>query len=52
MIRLDETLYADDSDMRHILHRLTSASTDEKLRRDMEVEDEFSRSSRSMTRPS
>lgn len=41
MIRLDETLYADDSDMRHILHRLTSASTDEKLRRDMEVEDEF-----------
>ena len=41
MIRLDETLYADDSDMRHILHRLTSASTNEKLRRDMEVEDEF-----------
>lgn len=41
MISLDERLYADDSDMRHIIHRLTSASTDEKLRRDMEVEDEF-----------
>ena len=39
IMRIDESLYADDADMLYILHRLTSAAADAKLRQDMNVED-------------
>ena len=41
IMRIDESLYADDADMLYILHRLTSAAADAKLRQDMSVEDEY-----------
>lgn len=41
LICLDEAQYAEDGELQHILHRLTAASADVKVRRDMEVEDEF-----------
>lgn len=41
LICLDEAQYAGDGELQHILHRLTAASADVKVRRDMEVEDEF-----------
>lgn len=41
IMRIDESLYADDADMLYILHRLTSAAADAKLRQDMNVEDEY-----------
>ena len=41
IMQIDESLYADDADMLYILHRLTSAAADAKLRQDMNVEDEY-----------
>jgi len=41
VLRLDEKVYACDSDMEHILHRLTMAAADAEMRHDMNVEDEY-----------
>lgn len=41
LICLDEAQYESDGELQHILHRLTAASADVKVRRDMEVEDEI-----------
>lgn len=41
VLRLDEQIYASDSDMEHILHRLTMAAADADMRHDMNVEDEY-----------
>ena len=40
-ITVDETLYDGNEDMMYILHRLREASSDTKLRHDMNVEDEY-----------
>jgi len=41
VLRLDERAYSDDSDMEHILHRLTMAAADAEMRHRMDVEDEY-----------
>lgn len=40
-ITVDESLYQDNEDMMYILHRLLEASSNAKLRHDMNVEDEY-----------
>ena len=41
VLNINEDCYADDSEMKHILHRLLTAASDAKLRQDMNVEDEY-----------
>jgi len=41
VLRLDERAYSNDSDMEHILHRLTMAAADAEMRHRMDVEDEY-----------
>ena len=41
VLKINEDCYADDSEMKHILHRLLTAASDAKLRQDMNVEDEY-----------
>ena len=41
VLNIDETPYADDADMMHIIHRLTAAAADSEMRQDMNVEDEY-----------
>jgi len=41
VLRLDDTLYGEDADMQHILHRLLMAATDADMRMEMNVEDEY-----------
>ena len=41
MLRIDEHLYGDDAEMERILHRLTAAAADAKVRHNMNVEDEY-----------
>ena len=41
VVELDDANYEDDADMQYILRRLFKASSDAKLRQDMNVEDEF-----------
>ena len=43
MLKIDETEYADDPEMMRILHRLSMAAADAKIRQDMNVEDEYFR---------
>ena len=43
MLQIDETAYADDPEMMRILHRLSMAAADAKIRQDMNVEDEYFR---------
>ena len=39
--KIDESAFADDADMEHILHRLTMAAADADMRHKMNVEDEY-----------
>ena len=41
MLNIDDSLYDNDADMQHILQRLLKASTNAKLRQDMNIEEEF-----------
>lgn len=41
VLKIDENSYANDTEMKHILHRLLAAASDSKLRQDMNVEDEY-----------
>lgn len=41
VLNFDDNAFADDAEMRHILHRLLAAASDAKLRQDMNVEDEY-----------
>ena len=41
MLNIDESLYADDEEMLHIIHRLLRAASDAALRHNMNVEDEY-----------
>ena len=41
VLNIDDSLYSDDADMEHILHRLAMAAGDSKLRQDMNIEEEF-----------
>ena len=41
MLDIDESVYADDSDMLHIIHRLMAAASDAEIRHKMNVEDEY-----------
>ena len=41
VLHIDESLYADDGDMLHIVHRLLAAASDSKMRHEMNVEDEY-----------
>ena len=41
VLNIDESLYADDADMLHIVHRLLAAASDSKMRHEMNVEDEY-----------
>jgi hypothetical protein len=41
MMNIDDSLYAGDADMEHIVHRLLMATTDADVRQDMNVEDEY-----------
>ena len=41
VMNIDETEYAGDEEMMHIIHRLLAAAADAKLRQDMNVEDEY-----------
>ena len=41
VLNIDESLYADDADMLHIVHRLMAAASDSKMRHEMNVEDEY-----------
>ena len=41
VLNIDDSLYADDADMRHILHRLVMAAADADIRQHMNVEDEY-----------
>ena len=41
MLDIDESTYASDADMLHIVHRLSAAASDAKMRHDMNVEDEY-----------
>ena len=40
-LSLDESAYEDDADMLRIVHRLTAAAADSKVRHEMNVEDEY-----------
>ena len=41
LLRIDDTVYRDDAEMNHILHRLTMAAADANMRHKMNVEDEY-----------
>lgn len=41
VLLVEEDLYAGDKEMEYILHRLLAAASDSRLRRDMNVEDEY-----------
>ena len=41
LLKIDESAFADDADMEHILHRLTMAAADADMRHKMNVEDEY-----------
>ncbi len=41
VLNFDDNAFADDAEMRHILHRLLAAASDARLRQDMNVEDEY-----------
>ena len=41
VLDIDETIYSDDADMLHIVHRLLAAASDSNVRHDMNVEDEY-----------
>lgn len=41
VLKIDEDKYADDNDMMYVLHKLTAAAANSKMRQDMNVEDEF-----------
>lgn len=41
VLNLDDSIYSDDADMQHIVHRLLMAATDADMRQDMNVEDEY-----------
>jgi len=41
VLRIEETKYESDEELKHILHRLLVAAADVEVRRDMNVEDEF-----------
>ncbi|MGN1245135.1 MAG: hypothetical protein ACI4UN_00740, partial [Muribaculaceae bacterium] len=41
VLKIDDDVYGDDLEMKHIIHRLLSAASDAKLRQDMNVEDEY-----------
>lgn len=41
LLSIDDTAFADDHDMEHILHRLTMAAADADMRHNMYVEDEY-----------
>ena len=41
VLNIDEQKYANDEDMKHIIHRLLSAASDAELRHEMNVEDEY-----------
>ena len=41
LLCLDESVYADSSDMSYIVHRLTAAASNPQMRQNMNVEDEF-----------
>ena len=41
ILNLDDSIYQDDADMQHILHRLEKAGADKKVRQEMNVEDEY-----------
>lgn len=41
VLNLDDSLYAGDAEMEHIVHRLLMATTDSDVRQDMNVEDEY-----------
>lgn len=41
VLRIDDSLYANDADMERILHRLTMAAADADIRHKMNVEDEY-----------
>lgn len=41
ILRIDDTLYQNDADMEHILHRLTMAAADADMRHKMNVEEEY-----------
>ena len=41
VLNIDETAFAGDHEMMHIIHRLQSAASDASLRQDMNVEDEY-----------
>ena len=41
MLTIDDSLYAGDAEMEHIVHRLLMAATNASVRQDMNVEDEY-----------
>ena len=41
LLCLDESKYADSSDMNYIVHRLTAAASNPQMRQNMNVEDEY-----------
>lgn len=41
LLKIDEAVFADDSEMEHIIHRLTMAAADADMRHKMNVEDEY-----------
>jgi len=41
VLNIDDSIYAGDADMEHIVHRLLMATTDADVRQDMNVEDEY-----------
>lgn len=40
-MKIDEVIYGNDTDMEHILHRLTMAASNAEIRHKMNVEDEY-----------
>ncbi|MBQ3752629.1 MAG: hypothetical protein II864_03670 [Prevotella sp.] len=41
VLHIDDSIYAGDAEMEHIIHRLLMAATDANVRQDMNVEDEY-----------
>ena len=41
VLNIDDSIYAGDAEMEHIIHRLLMAATDANVRQDMNVEDEY-----------
>lgn len=41
VLNIDDSIYAGDAEMEHIVHRLLMAATDANVRQDMNVEDEY-----------